>query len=351
MNKTLKILFTLIGTIIITPILLVLWLTAKDFRPKPISEAEFFQKNEISAPLNLTIFNWNIGYGGLGEDMDFFLDGGQQIRPSKEEYTRYIDGILDTIKENSADFYFVQEIDRKSTRSYKEDQYLSITQILNNYNSSFATNYKVNYIPSPHLVGKQLGSVYSGLAVFSKYTIKDSQRVSLPGEYTWPKKLFFLDRCMLVSEIDCKNGKNIYLINTHNSAYDKGGFQKKEQLKFIGEYALKLYEKGDYVIIGGDWNNYIPGTDEFSFPSTEKAPPFYQPLPDDWIMENWNWAADKTTATNRSLKASYNRGETFTSIIDGFLLSPNIKMNSVKTLDSEFQFSDHNPLLLNIQLN
>jgi endonuclease/exonuclease/phosphatase family metal-dependent hydrolase len=350
MNKILK--FSLIVILIaLTPVVvLLILLTITDFQPVLSSNAEISGSSKSPAPTSLTIFNWNIGYGGLGEDMDFFMDGGTGIRAPQEEYSRYMKGIMDTIAGNSAQLYLFQEIDRKSTRSYKEDQYLDISQLLVDYNSTFAPNYKVHFIPSPRLLGTQYGSVHSGLAIFSQYFIQNSTRVSLPGNYSWPRRIFFLDRCMIISEIQCENDKTLYLINTHNSAYDKGSFLKKEQLNFIKEYAMKLYEENKYVIIGGDWNSYMPGTDENSFESLEDAPVFYKPLPDDWTIDNWKWAVDVSIPTNRSLKEAYKKGETFTSIIDGFLLSPNIVIKEVKTLDLGFRHSDHNPVRIEIEL-
>ena len=37
-------------------------------------------------------------------------------------------------------------------------------------------------------------------------------------------------------------------------------------------------------------------------------------------------------------------------IIDGFIVSNNIKINNVETIDHDFQYSDHNPVSLSIQL-
>ena len=37
-------------------------------------------------------------------------------------------------------------------------------------------------------------------------------------------------------------------------------------------------------------------------------------------------------------------------VIDGFILSPNVQLNTVKTLDEGFTYSDHNPVKLNVTL-
>ena len=332
------------------PIGLILWLTITDYRPRDCGNSEIRNLSSTLSSERISIFNWNLGYGGLGQDMDFFMDGGSRIKASKSEYETYWNGIQNTVKNHENEIYFFQEIDRSSTRSYKEDQYDTIFRLLGDYSSSFSTNYKVGFIPSPQIIGSPYGSIHSGLAIYSRFHLDKSERISLPGNYSWPKKIFFLDRCMLVSRITSSEGKTIVLINTHNSAYDKGGFLKKEQLEFIRDYAEKEYAKGNHIVIGGDWNSYLPGSDGNSFPSEEKIPDFYQPLPADWEMENWKWAVDLKTATNRSLENPYIQGKTFTSLIDGFLLSPNIDLLKVQTINMEFKYSDHNPIELEIEL-
>ena len=42
-------------------------------------------------PDSVIILCWNIGYGGLGDDMDFFYDGGTQVRTSRERTLANID--------------------------------------------------------------------------------------------------------------------------------------------------------------------------------------------------------------------------------------------------------------------
>jgi len=37
-------------------------------------------------------------------------------------------------------------------------------------------------------------------------------------------------------------------------------------------------------------------------------------------------------------------------VIDGYIASDNIKVNSVKTVDNQFKYSDHNPVELNITI-
>jgi endonuclease/exonuclease/phosphatase family metal-dependent hydrolase len=344
MKKLLK-----ICLIILTPfVLLILWLTVTDYKPKDIEPAVITHTAKLKAEETLEIFNWNLGYGGLGREMDFFMDEGERIRAPKDEYLSYRDGIYETIRNSSAEIYFFQEIDRKSTRSYKDNQLEQISEILTGKSYSFAPNYRVKYIPSPRIIGTQYGSVHSGLAIYSDYLIEKAERRSLPGNYAWPKKIFFLDRCLLMTVLPEKSGREWVLINLHTSAYDKGGFLKKEQLEFIKELATNEFEQGRYVVIGGDWNSYMPGTDDKQFPSTEVAQKFYQPLPEDWSMPGWSWAFDPETATNRSLKEPFEEGKSFKCVIDGFLVSPNVDILEVEGIELNFTNSDHNPVRVRV---
>ncbi len=314
--------------------------TLRDYKPPKVVKLEKEGTAQTLSPRELTVFTWNIGYAGLGKEMDFFEDGGTISIPPRNMFESYLDGILKTVKKYSsvADVFYFQEVDRDSDRSYHVDEYESLKKTLEGYESAFAYNYVVDFVPVP--LTHPMGKVSGGMALFSKYDFKDPTRVALPGEYPWPEKLFFLDRCMIVTRIPAPDGKEWVLINTHNSAFDSGD-QRKAQLDFIKNFILKEYEKGNYVIIGGDWNLMLGG----DFKYTERPEEFYKPLPKDWTPRGWRWAFDEGIPSNRSVKAPYRKGVTFVTVIDGFLVSPNVKVLSVKGINLGFAYSDHNPVL------
>ena len=57
-------------------------------------------------------------------------------------------------------------------------------------------------------------------------------------------------------------GGELVLINTHNSAYDDGSLKKAqmEQLKVV---LVEEAAKGNFVIVGGDWNQFPAGFEGF----------------------------------------------------------------------------------------
>jgi hypothetical protein len=69
------------------------------------------------------------------------------------------------------------------------------------------------------------------------------------------------------------------------------------------------------------------------------------------LPQNWQWAIDEKIPTYRLLNTKYIEGETQVGIIDGFLVSPNIKIESIETMDLKFKNTDHNPVIITFQLD
>lgn len=331
---------------------LILYGTITDFQPDPntFSPAPVLaggiSSTEIDSVVNF--FNWNIGYGGLGKEMDFFYDGGKTVRAPREFWNTYFDGIQKTILQNDTiDFYLIQEIDVLSKRSYEVNQYDSIYRSINNYSASFGLNYNVKYVPLPFTNG--LGKVYSGVATYAKYIPASSNRFQYPGKFPWPTRIFFLDRCFLAQRYPLANGKELVVINTHNSAYDETGQIKKGEMEFLKEYMLKAYNAGNYVVIGGDFNQCPPGFDTKKFMVGEYSEFIPPALETGWLPQGWQFCFDESAPTNRHLDAPLD-ANTFKTVIDYYLISPNVELRSVKTLDLGFANSDHQPVIMQVKL-
>jgi hypothetical protein len=73
-------------------------------------------------------------------------------------------------------------------------------------------------------------------------------------------------------------------------------------------------------------------------------------LNSDYLPADWTWAYDNKIPSNRTVIAPYNPSETTTTVIDFFLLSPNISSVSIKCVDLGFQNSDHNPVIMQAKL-
>ncbi len=64
----------------------------------------------------------------------------------------------------------------------------------------------------------------------------------------------------------------------------------------------------------------------------------------DFLPEGFTLAFDQNNATNRNVDKPYTKGKTPTTVIDFFMLSPNVKLISANTVQNNFEFVDHQPL-------
>lgn len=325
-----------------------------EFRPAPVQDIALLSNAstvplQISKDSSLTFFTWNIGYGGLGAETDFFYDGGKMSIAPKEWVEKYTQGIFATAKQNSdADFLFFQEVDRKGNRSYYIDEVAGIMASLSNVSAAFALNYDVKFMPMPLL--SPMGRIYSGLLSCSKYTPTLSQRIALPDITDFPRKLFYLKRCLLLQRYKVSNGKEFVVINTHFEAYDEGGRVKKEQMAVTRRLLETEYNKGNYVVLGGDWNIAPPGFNIHKWEKEKINDPLYMLQNDSVYIPGWQFVADRNTPTNRKNNHAFDPLTTFTTVIDYFYISPNIDVEKVEGVNAEFKYSDHNPVKMKIKL-
>ena len=344
-RPVLYLLIVLVGVFLI----FLIYATVDDYRPDEIIFQELVdQPDIIQDTSSLSLLIWNIGYAGLDASMDFFYDGGEQMRPDQEGVRRNMEGIVSTLLPyRDFDFVLLQEVDKNSRRSYRLNEYAMIEDQFRDHQSYFGKNYDVGFVPIP--LKEPMGKVESGLMTISKQHAKEVCRHSFPGNYSWPVKLFMLDRCFLVNRYNLANQKDLVVINTHNSAYDDGSL-RAGQMEYLKNFLLTEYEKGNYVIVGGDWNQtpygMKPKLPEHQF-DTENL----TYVDKDYPASDWIWAYDPSLPTNRRVKTPYDPGSTLTTIIDCFLLSPNLQLVEVLALDLGFKNSDHQAVQLNAKLS
>jgi endonuclease/exonuclease/phosphatase family metal-dependent hydrolase len=349
MKKIGKLLLKLIVIIIVFFVAFLGYMTISDYQPEEKINLLEGNKNITLDQKDFNILIWNIGYAGLGADMDFFYDGGQQVRTSEANTINNLSNITTFLaSQSNIDFYLLQEVDVDAKRTYSINELDSIEKALPNYMSIYADNYLVDFVPVP--LSEPMGSVKAGLQILSKHIPQSADRYAFPGNYDWPTSLFMLDRCFIANRYQLKNGKEFILINTHNSAFDDGSL-KKQQLDYLKAFLEKELAKGNYFVVGGDWNQNPPEFDHSKYSNYSESKEFKLSSIDKTLFpEDWQFVFDSTTATNRSNIRPYKKGESATTVLDFFLVSPNIKAKFVTAIDLDFQNSDHQPVIMNFKL-
>ncbi len=322
--------------------------TVTDFQPE--KEIKLSVRGSASAQPDsiFTFLNWNIGYGGLGAKADFFYDGGKMVVSEEADVKDYLSGIYSFVKGNkNIDFIFLQEVDTLARRSYRINELTDIAQQLPNHSYSFAVNYDVKFVPVPYT--NPMGKVVAGLASFSKFQPTSATRYSYDSNFSWPTSIYFLDRCFLVQRIPLAGAKEFLAINTHNSAYDKTGELKKREMEMLRDFVVKEYEKGNYVVVGGDWNQCPPGYNAKTFWKSDVDIAENANVDAAFMPAGWTWAYDNTVPTNRSLLTPLDE-KTDKTVIDYYLVSPNLEVLQLKNVDMQFKYSDHQPVLLTVKI-
>lgn len=329
----------------------ILYGTIMDYQPAEVLPLKVEQNP--AAQIRDSVFTfmiWNIGYSGLGKNADFFYDGGKMMRSSEADVLQYLDEIKKYLKaHDSIDFILLQEVDMNAYRSYEINEVDTIAKLLHtNHGYAFAPNYKAPFVPLP--LTQPMRQVYGGLLSLFRYTSAQATRQGFVKEnFSWPKKVFFLDRCMLESRFNLPNGKQLVVYNTHKSAYDETGKLKMAEMTRMKTLIDAEYAKGNYVVVGGDWNQLPPSFDDHVFNSDKsQTPP--QGISNDFLETYWKWVFDTRTPTNRDLSAKYQKGKTYTTLIDYFLMSDNLELLKIKTEDMGFSCSDHQPVMIQLAI-
>ncbi len=325
------------------------FMTLNDYSPsKKVDICSSEQPTVIDVKNPIRCLTWNIGYAGLDSGMDFFYDGGSQVRPSEHQSYLNLRAISEFLKSksNEADFIFIQEIDSVAKRSYGMNQVDTLKNRLG-FKSYFGKNYSVAWVPIP--LFEPMGGVESGIVLYTKAQASLVSRYAFPVNFEWPLKVFMLDRCFLVSRYPTSNGRELVMVVTHNSAFDDGGELRKAELVYFRNFLVGEYEKGNYVIAGGDFNqcpaSYKPNPEDKLFDYED-----FHTIPDTLFPASWQFVYDASLPTNRRVIEPYNKETTKTTLIDFFITSPNVKSESVKCTDLQFANTDHNPVQASFRL-
>jgi len=346
-GKILKFILKMIVLVVAGLLTFFIWQTFSEFDPDPLQDLAITEDAAVVDD-TLTLTTFNIGYCGLGAGMDFFYEGGTMVRPGKELYDRYLGEVMQRLETFiGSDFILLQEVDTLAKRSWYANQFRLIRNKFNGFHSFFAMNYNA-WVPMPVL--KPMGKVQAGIVTLSKATPVSASRYAFSSGYSWPMRMFMLKRCYLLTRYNTDNGKQLVLVNTHNSAFGDAAEIRAEELAQLKEMMTGEYAKGNYVIIGGDWNQNPAIFDSTVVLENYLVKSIRPPVPADFLPEGWQYAYDPLHPTNRDVDIPYLEGRTKTTLIDFFVLSPNVGLVSAITTPTGFKESDHQPVSVKVFL-
>ncbi|MDE5896388.1 MAG: endonuclease/exonuclease/phosphatase family protein [Clostridia bacterium] len=328
------------------------------------------RENSVRCGTEYSLLSYNLGFGAYSPEYSFFMDTGVMNDGktvtgiyakgmNRADVEKNVTGQLRVASEIDADFCFFQEVDENADRSYHIDMLARARQVFAGYCSAYAENFHTAYLLYPF--NDPIGKSNAGILTLSRYKIESAVRRAFPVTTAFPDKFFDLDRCFSVQYLPVADSvAELVLINLHMSAYDEGGAIRAKQLEMLNGVLKEERDKGNYVIAGGDFNHCLIAD---RFESEEEALQYFkseQKTP-DWVKnsvlreaeltEGFRIAANTNVATCRGADIPYREGVNYSTVVDGFLVSDNVTVIEEKTIDTQYAYSDHNPVLLRFELH
>lgn len=308
----------------------------------PADVRERFGRAEALAGDALNITVWNLGYGGLGAGSDFVADGGEHMfPPSRAAVQGNVDFIAQTLAAEEADVLVFQEIAHGGPVNYWVNLKGAVDRTLASRDSAFFADFQTRLMPWPL-------RLEHGQAIYSNAAIAETTVVPLPAE---DSAIFGVKRryASLVARIPrTEGGPGWTIASVHLAAFDEDAAVRTRQLNELLAWAQAEYERGQHVVLAGDWNFQIAET---NFPHTTDEHFLFWlfPFPQDALAEGWRIAADASAPSVRTNHQPYVAGENYVTTIDGFIVSPNVAVESVAGVDFQFAHTDHQPVRIRVR--
>ena len=322
-----------------------------------VLEVENNQTQTVATGNEYSVATYNVGFGAYSPSFSFFCDvgnlngkattGTHGTALSKEDVENNTEGALTVLKDQDADFLLVQEVDTGSTRNYGVDQLSSFKEDFQGYSSVYAVNSHTAFFIYPFT--DMYGSANSGLLTLSRFRADGALRRSYPISSSFLQQFVDLDRCFSVTRYPVEDGHELVIVNSHMSAYDDGNSSKTKQMEMLNELLEEEAKAGNYVIVGGDWNQSFVSYTTYETQETYDEQILFE---DSSFAEGYHIVYPENVdevATCRNADIPYELGVSLRLCIDGFVVSDNIYAESV-AIDTEFKYSDHNPVKMNFVL-
>jgi len=289
---------------------------------------------------SLDLLIWNLGYGGLGAGSDFVADGGTHMfPPSRAAVRANVAGIAAFLRAH-ADIGVVlhQEIARGGPVNYWVDLRAAVDAALAGRDRTFFADFKTRLMPWPL-------RLEHGQALYARLAVEETGVVALPAE---DAGIFGVRRRYAAPFVRLAGPARWTVVSVHLAAFDADAAVRTRQLRELLAWAEGEYRSGRRVVLGGDWNLQLAET---TFPhATEERFLFWLfPFPQEALPDGWRIAADAAVPSVRTDHQPYVAGENYVTTIDGYIVSPNVEVESVSGFDLGFEHSDHQPVRIRVR--
>lgn len=251
MKRTLQVLGTIAGVLLLCAVLFFLWASSGR-----LSEAELAQtKSYPAAPApadrdTFTVMTYNIGY------LSGTTNNEPVVRPDSLFHAN-MDQAIDLLRRSDPDFIGFQEIDFGAARSASVHQLDTLGVRLGYASAAEAVNWDERYVPFPYgRPAVHFGRVLSGQALLSRYPLHQHVRKELarPPQPLF-RDAFYLDRLAQIAVADV-GGQPLIIINVHLEAFDTD--TRELQARTLNNLYKRLADLDVPILLLGDFNSVMP---------------------------------------------------------------------------------------------
>ena len=244
------------------------------------------------------------------------------------------------------------------TRSHHVDEYALLREQFPTDTAVFCQNYDSAFLAWPLYAPH--GANRAGLATFSAFPATDAVRYQLPISEGFGKFLD-LDRCFSATRVPASDGRDLVLLNVHLSAYGTDAAIMAAQQERLYDVMVREREAGNYVIAGGDFNHDMIGASGEVYGNAVDAveswakPYDFEGVPAGFTvaakakLDEYGTEAFPDAATCRDAGRPYD-GTNDRWVMDTFIYSDNVECLEYATVDLDFAYSDHNPVMMRFKL-
>ncbi len=196
----------------------------------------------------LAVATWNIHFG-CGSALS---DG---CACSEAEVRAHLDRIAEAVQEWDLDLVALQEVDRRADRTHRIDQLRYLARRMGFGFAAWTTTWLARWVPHPGLrPSEQIGRVWSGQAILSRYPLHRARRIALPQPQAFTPLInaFYLHRAILSAEVEV-GPRRARILDAHLDAFS--GENRAQQVDRLLEV---LSRSPPHTLLLGDLNAVPP---------------------------------------------------------------------------------------------
>ena len=362
MKKTFVIIlrwFTILLLVIVLALVGFLWLG--NYHPKPVETADITcpeGTQTLEVGQQLKALTWNVQTMS-SKNYVFWSDlpnnDGPDEKPSQEDITATFEETVRIIRDENPDIILIQEIDDGAERTYYEDQFARLTEMLPEYPCYTSVfDWKSVYVPHPRIHG----SVGWKVAILSKYKITEAERIQLStARKSFLEDQFRIQPAILKAILPTADGGQFAALTLHLDLYVPDTNAKDLQLGEIDKQLNELTTAGIPWILGGDFN-LLPFDDAAYTRLAPEQQKYYNPKSEiKFLTDRYQVVPTTEEVTGPDFAKWLTRWPNDPAIkgpdrtLDYFFLSDTLKIGDhyVRTEDTLY-ISDHLPVIVEFQI-